>query len=123
MADASTSATKVSPERFEEKFQEETRELLGYRFRVSFAVGIVLYLGFSALDWVFARDQWGVFLAMRAVVAAVAGFGIWLSRTEWGERNVLPLSFATLSMASLVLSAMTAMQTQTLSIFSPLWPL
>ena len=42
-------------------------------------------------------------------MAAVAGFGIWLSRTEWGERNVLPLSFATLSMASLVLSAMTAM--------------
>ena len=85
MADASTSATKVSPERFEEKFQEETRELLGYRFRVSFAVGIVLYLGFSALDWVFARDQWGVFLAMRAVAAGPGALYGWLD-TKYNAR-------------------------------------
>ena len=108
MKDAPSPTTPTIAE-FEAKFEQETRDLLGYRFRVSFTVGIVLYLAFSGLDWFFAREHWGAFLALRVIVAGIAGFGIWLSRTEWGERNVLPLSFATLSVASLVLSAMTAM--------------
>jgi signal transduction histidine kinase len=94
---------------FEEAFQRETRELLGYRFRLSFAVGIVLYLAFSGLDWFFARETWGTFLVMRVGVAAIAGTAIAISRTKWGDQNVLPISFLTLSVASLVLSAMTAM--------------
>jgi signal transduction histidine kinase len=94
---------------FEEAFQRETRELLGYRFRLSFAVGIVLYLAFSGLDWFFARETWGTFLVMRVAVATIAGTAIAVSRTKWGDQNVLPISFMTLSVASLVLSAMTAM--------------
>lgn len=94
---------------FEEAFQRETRELLGYRFRLSFAVGIVLYLAFSGLDWFFARETWGTFLFMRMAVAAIAGTAIAVSRTKWGDQNVLAISFMTLSVASLVLSAMTAM--------------
>jgi signal transduction histidine kinase len=94
---------------FEEAFQRETRELLGYRFRLSFSIGIVLYLAFSGLDWFFARETWGTFLVMRVAVAAIAGTAIGVSRTKWGDQNVLPISFMTLSVASLVLSAMTAM--------------
>jgi len=94
---------------FEEAFQRETRELLGYRFRLSFAIGIVLYLAFSGLDWFFARETWGTFLIMRVSVAAIAGTAIAASRTKWGDQNVLAISFMTLSVASLVLSAMTAM--------------
>lgn len=105
----SPSPTTPTVAEFDAKFEQETRELLGYRFRVSFTVGIVLYVAFSGLDWFFAREHWGTFLALRVAVAGAAGFAIWLSRTDWGERNVLPLSFATLSVASLVLSAMTAM--------------
>lgn len=94
---------------FEDAFQRETRELLGYRFRLSFAIGIVLYLAFSGLDWFFARETWSTFLVMRVAVAAIAGTAIAVSRTKWGDQNVLPISFMTLSVASLVLSAMTAM--------------
>lgn len=108
MKDAPSPTTPTVAE-FEAKFEHETRDLLGDRFRVSFAVGIALYLAFSGLDWFFAREHWGTFLAMRVIVAGIAGLGIWLSRTDWGGRNVLPLAFATLSAASLVMSTMTAM--------------
>jgi len=94
---------------FEEAFERETRELLGQRFRLSFSVGIVLYLAFSGLDWFFANDRWETFLILRCTVAALAGAAIFASSTKWGERHVLPLSFATLSLASGVLSVMTAL--------------
>lgn len=100
---------KVHQEAFEEIFEKETRDLLGNRFRLSFSIGIVLYLLFSLLDWFFARDQWGEFLALRVTVAAIAGLAMALSLTKWGERNVLPLSFFTLSVAAFVLSMMTSM--------------
>jgi len=105
----SQSQEKAHQEAFEEIFQKETRVLLGNRFRLSFSIGIVLYLLFSILDWFFARGQWGEFLALRVGVAAIAGLAMALSTTNWGERNVVPLSFFTLSVAAFVLSVMTAM--------------
>lgn len=109
MKPQSASTPHVPPAGFEEVFQQETRILLGQRFRLSFGIGIVLYLGFAGLDFLLAPDEWTVFLVMRIVVATVAGLAIYLSTTKWGEQAVLGLSFATLSVASLVLSGMTAM--------------
>ena len=100
---------KAQQATFEEIFEKETRDLLGNRFRLSFSIGIVLYLLFSVLDLFFARDQWGEFFALRVAVAAIAGLAMGLSLTKWGERNVLPLSFFTLSVAAFVLSMMTSM--------------
>jgi signal transduction histidine kinase len=94
---------------FEEAFQEETRVLLGERFRLSFKIGIVLYLAFSALDWVFAREYWASFLFLRVFVSSVAGMAMYLSRSDWGKQQIVGLSFFTLSLASLVLSIMTSM--------------
>jgi signal transduction histidine kinase len=94
---------------FEEIFQKETRTLLGSRFRLSFSIGIVLYLLFSALDWFFAHDQWATFLSLRIGVASLAAIAMLSSATRWGERNVVFLSFFTLSLASFVLSMMTSM--------------
>jgi len=109
--DLSNSQTqdKAHQAAFEEIFEKETRVLLGSRFRLSFSVGIVLYLMFSVLDWFFAREQWGEFFALRIAVAGVAGLAMGLSLSKWGERNVLPLSFFTLSVAAFVLSMMTSM--------------
>lgn len=100
---------KAQQAAFEEIFEKETRALLGSRFRLSFAVGIVLYLLFSVLDWFFAREQWWEFFALRLVVAGIAGSAMAISLTKWGERNVLPVSFFTLSVAAFVLSMMTSM--------------
>jgi signal transduction histidine kinase len=94
---------------FEEAFQEETRARLGERFRLSFKVGIVLYLAFSALDWVFAREYWATFLVLRVVVSGVAALSMYLSSSDWGKQQIVGLSFFTLCLASVVISIMTAM--------------
>jgi len=100
---------KVSPEEFEQVFQEETEELLASRLRLGLGVGILLYLSFSVLDWFAAPDFWFPYFLIRlAVTASVGALLVW-QRFPSGRRSIMATSYAQILAGWTGISAMTWM--------------
>lgn len=93
--------------KFERAYQLEIGQLLGDRLRLALGLGIPVYGGFWLMDLIQAPGLGERFLAIRALVVAVAALTIWLTHTDFGERNLVPMSVVMVATASLGISLMT----------------
>jgi signal transduction histidine kinase len=89
--------------------KEEGRELLLLRMRVGILLGIPLYLGFSFLDHIVAKDLWSTFLLIRISVVAVAIICLAIPALGYLRKQARALSFIITYTGSAGISVMTMM--------------
>lgn len=71
---------------------ENTRRALS-RVRILCWLGIVLFAACFCLDYLLYPDQAALFLGFRAIFAGVTMMCLMISRSEWGQRNILRMVF------------------------------
>ena len=84
------------PDNFSELFLDAELELLGSQMRAGLPIGIVLYLCFSALDWLVAPELFKTFLSLRLVAIVFPLAMIPLSKSEFGRLKIRGLALMTL---------------------------
>ncbi|MFQ5526468.1 MAG: ATP-binding protein [Thermoanaerobaculia bacterium] len=95
------------PRGFNRVYAEEVRQLLLERTRLAVAVGMLLYGAFWILDLVSAGEHIQTFLIIRLVVVVLSTLTVWLTFTDLGRRNLVPLSAGMILVASFGMSLMT----------------
>ncbi len=93
--------------RFESVLAAEVHELLVQWLRRGLGVGIVLYAGFSILDYYSSSSELGFLIAVRLVVVLLAAITIGLSYAEKAQPFLGPISVLMLYVAASGIAIMT----------------
>ena len=94
---------------FDELFQQEGRDLLSHRLLLGLAVGSVLFVAFSALDYFVANDEFGKLFILRLLTVVLPICAIPVNRTTWGKKFVRPISFIIMYVGAASMALMTSM--------------
>ncbi|MFK5955663.1 MAG: ATP-binding protein [Planctomycetota bacterium] len=95
-------------ENFDELFQQEGRDLLTARLRVSLLAGSFLYVAFALLDlFVVGEGQFWTFFWIRIVAVLSPLAYLAFANTDWGRKNVRPLSFGIMFIGAAAMAVMT----------------